>query len=305
LYSKQYKTKLIQDKASTGNNNIIQSLSNIAIQEASGGSKSVNQVIRHAAQILANRAGIPVEKVEAVIIQIALQIAEAQGKVITGQYIFQLANQIAQNPDGVLAQAVLQFVKQDDSGKTSGTTTIIKQIVKIGGGGNKGDGNGRNNKDGGGGGSSPKINVNIIIQNIVQNAVINAAKGAKVDVKQTAGQIVKVSGNKISQITAEKAVQRILLRLSTKADPNSIPQTLNGIVAATTTDPTIVNKIANLGESSDSEDPTTSAAINGLTTDLANGKPAQVAIKETSIPDAASLKAAEGTTEGGAAALGG
>jgi hypothetical protein len=33
----------------------------------------------------------------AVIIQLALQISQAQGKVITGQYIFQLANQIKQD----------------------------------------------------------------------------------------------------------------------------------------------------------------------------------------------------------------
>jgi hypothetical protein len=46
----------------------------------------------------ANGAGVPVEKVEAVIIQIALQIAQSQGKSVTGQSIFQLANQIVQNP---------------------------------------------------------------------------------------------------------------------------------------------------------------------------------------------------------------
>jgi uncharacterized membrane protein YgcG len=125
----------IQDKASTGNNNIVQSLSNTAVQEASGGSKNVNQVIRNAAQILASRAGVPVEKVEAVIVQIALQVAQAQGKAITGQYIFQIANQIIQDPNGVLAQAILQLVLQDDGGKTTYTTTIIKNVIKISRGG--------------------------------------------------------------------------------------------------------------------------------------------------------------------------
>jgi hypothetical protein len=123
----------IQEKASSGSssNNITQSLANTAIQQASGGSRNVNLVIRNAAQILANRAGVPVEKVEAVIIQIALQFAQAQGKVVTGQYIFQLANQIIQDPNGVLAQAILQLVTQDDGGRTSQTTTIIKNVIKI------------------------------------------------------------------------------------------------------------------------------------------------------------------------------
>ena len=110
--------------------NISQTLSNVAVQQASGGSKNVNQVIRHAAQIIANRAGVPVEKVEAVIIQLALQISQAQGKAITAQFIFQIANQIIQNPNGVLGQAILNLVDQDDGGKSSHTTTVIKNYVK-------------------------------------------------------------------------------------------------------------------------------------------------------------------------------
>ena len=98
-------------------------------------------VIRNAAQILANRVGVPVEKVEAVIIQMALQFAQAQGKVVTGQYIFQLANQIIQDPNGVLAQAILQLVNQDDGGRTSHTTTIIKNVIKISREGGSGGGN--------------------------------------------------------------------------------------------------------------------------------------------------------------------
>ena len=74
----------VQEKASSGGSkNIIQTLSNTAVQQASGGSKNVNQVIRQAAEILANRADVPVEKVEAIIIQLALQISQAQGKSIT------------------------------------------------------------------------------------------------------------------------------------------------------------------------------------------------------------------------------
>ena len=130
----------LQQKASSGSsNNITQSLSNTAIQEASSGSTNVNLVIRNAAQILANRVGVPVEKVEAVIIQMALQFAQAQGKAITGQYIFQLANQIIQDPNGVLAQAILQLVKQYmiDNGKTIQTVNIIKNVIKTGGSSSK------------------------------------------------------------------------------------------------------------------------------------------------------------------------
>ena len=121
----------IQDKASSISNNITQSLSNVAVQLASDGSKNVNLVIRQAAQILANRAGVPVEKVEAIIIQIALQFAQAQGRAITGQYIFQIANQIIQDPNGILAQAILQLVLQDNVGKSSQTTAIIKNVIRI------------------------------------------------------------------------------------------------------------------------------------------------------------------------------
>jgi hypothetical protein len=137
----QIAQQAIQEKTSEGGSTITQTLSNTAVQEASGGSKNVNQVIRHAAQILANRAGVPVEKVEAVIIQIALQIAQSQGKSIIAQSIFEIANQIVQNPDGVLAQAILKLVKQDDGGKSSHTTIVIKNVVKSSGGG---DGGGNN-----------------------------------------------------------------------------------------------------------------------------------------------------------------
>ncbi len=69
--------------------NITQTLSNTAVQQASGGSKNVNQVIRQAAQILANRAGVSVEKAKAVIIQMAIQMSQAQGKSIIGDlYLF-------------------------------------------------------------------------------------------------------------------------------------------------------------------------------------------------------------------------
>jgi hypothetical protein len=165
---------------------------------------------------------------------------------------------------------------------------------------------GRTSRDGGrSGGGGPTININILIQNIVQQAVINAAKGAKVDVTQIAGQIVKASGNKISLTAAQNAVQRILLSLDTKANPDVIPKAMDDIVAATTTNPTIVNTIANIAGSQEAEDPAINGAIDDLTTDLANGKPAHVALTETPITDSASLGATGGTATGeGVAPLG-
>jgi hypothetical protein len=154
----------VQEKASASSDskNITQTLSNTAVQQASGGSKNVNQVIRQAAQILANRAGVPVEKVEAVIIQIALQIAQAQGKDITGQSTLQIANQITQNPNGVLAQAILKLVNQDDGGKSSKTTTVIKNVVKSSSSG----GGGRDDGEGGGKGNCRD---NVFIGNLICN----------------------------------------------------------------------------------------------------------------------------------------
>jgi hypothetical protein len=127
----QIAQQTVQEKASSGGSqNITQSLSNVAVQQASGGSKNVNQLIRQAAQIIANRAGVSVEKVEAVIIQIALQIAQAQGKAITGQSIFYLANQIIQNPNGVLAQTVLKLVREDDVVKAVELQQLSKMWLK-------------------------------------------------------------------------------------------------------------------------------------------------------------------------------
>lgn len=97
------------------------------------------EVIRQAAQTLANAAGVPVEYVEAVIIQIALQISQAQGKAISGQTIFEIANQVAKYPNGILAQAIIQLVKQymADNGKTSQTVNIINNVIKTGGSSSK------------------------------------------------------------------------------------------------------------------------------------------------------------------------
>jgi hypothetical protein len=59
---------------------------NIAVQDAAGGGKNVNDEIALAAQIIAKQSpGIPLRNIESIIIQMALEISRAQGKAITGQ----------------------------------------------------------------------------------------------------------------------------------------------------------------------------------------------------------------------------
>jgi hypothetical protein len=127
--------RIIEEKATTGTS-ISQSVVNIAIQVAvDAKSNKVNQDIRQAASqiIAANQTGFSVEKVESIIIQISLRIAQAQGKAVTGQFIYQIVNQIAKDPNGILAQAILQLVKQDDSGRTSQIINVINNVVAGGG----------------------------------------------------------------------------------------------------------------------------------------------------------------------------
>ncbi|HYZ95652.1 MAG TPA: hypothetical protein VE524_03475, partial [Nitrososphaeraceae archaeon] len=122
--------QIIQQKARS--KNISQSLVNIAVQLVCGGSGNVNENVRQAAQIIANQAGVSVEKVESILVQIALQIFKTQGNVVTAQSICQIANHIAHNPNGIIAQTILQLVKQDtdDGGKSGETIQIIKKVVK-------------------------------------------------------------------------------------------------------------------------------------------------------------------------------
>ena len=88
-----------------------------------------------AAQIIAKQSpGISIQNIESIIIQMALEISKSQGKAITGQTIFEVANQIKQNPNGILTQAIIQLVKQDthDGGKTGQTVKVIQKVVQAG-----------------------------------------------------------------------------------------------------------------------------------------------------------------------------
>jgi hypothetical protein len=122
--------KILQEQAS--GKSPIQSIVNIAVQDATGGGRNVNDEIALAAQIIAKQSpGTPVRNIESIIIQMALEISRAQGKAITGQTIFEIASQIKQNPNGILTQAILQLAKQDtqDNGKTGQTANTVKTIV--------------------------------------------------------------------------------------------------------------------------------------------------------------------------------
>ena len=117
---------------------ISQSIVDISTQQASGGGKNVIEVLRKAAGIISKLVpSVPLANIESILIQMALQTSEAQGKAITGQTIFEMVNQIIRNPNGVLTQAIVQLAKLDtnDLGKTGQTVAVIQKVVKAGGGG--------------------------------------------------------------------------------------------------------------------------------------------------------------------------
>jgi hypothetical protein len=118
---------------------ISQSIVDIATQQASGGGKNVIEVLREAAVIISKQVpNVPLDNIESILIQMALQTSEAQGKAITGQTIFEMVNQIIRNPNGVLTQAIVQLANLDthDLGKTGQTVAVIQKVVKVGGGSN-------------------------------------------------------------------------------------------------------------------------------------------------------------------------
>ena len=118
---------------------ISESIVDIAIQQASGGGKNVNEVLRQAAEIISKQApGVPLDNIKSILIQMALQTSQAQGKAVTGQTIFEMVNQIIRNPNGVFTQAIVQIAKLDthDLGKTGQTVSVIQKVVKVGDGSN-------------------------------------------------------------------------------------------------------------------------------------------------------------------------
>jgi hypothetical protein len=73
--------KIIQEI--TMGKSIPQSIVNIAVQDASGGGKNVNDEIALAAQIISKQSqGIPVRNIESIIIQMALEISKHKEKLL-------------------------------------------------------------------------------------------------------------------------------------------------------------------------------------------------------------------------------
>ena len=59
---------------------------------------------------------------------------QAQGKAISGQTIFEIANQVAKYPNGILAQAIIQLVNNTwllIMVKTGQTVNIINNVIRL------------------------------------------------------------------------------------------------------------------------------------------------------------------------------
>src|ERR687890_1288860 len=224
--------EIIQEKSS--GKSISQSLVNIALQLSCGESTNVNEPLRQAAQIIANQAGISTEKVESILIQIALQIFHSQGKVVTAQSICQIANQVAHNPNGIIAQTILQLVKQDthDDGKSSETIFHVKKVFnskddnKGGRSGNEDDKN-RNSKKSGSN------------QEFCIECVINA--DIKIRIYNIAIIISKQTG--VSVEAARISLSDFLVRVANDAGHSKALQSLSNLETDVAANPIVLNKI--------------------------------------------------------------
>ena len=291
----QIAQQISQEKVSTGGN-VSQSVVNKAIQTATGAnSNNINQHIRQTAQIIAKQTGVPVEKAEAIIIQIALQIAQAQGKAITGQYIFQIANEIANNPNGIFTQVILQLAKQDtnDGGKSDRTIKVIKTVVK-----------GDEDEDEG---SSIKKDDIGDSRNWVEGL-----KDIDRRINRLAQEISKKTG--VPAEAARKAIVEFLGPTTNRVGVYQTQKALPALEADVATNPNTLNKIANLAKLHGSGYSPVASQISGTLADkLSTGVDPKTALAETAVPDPASVAATGGasplagetTTAAGASPLAG
>src|SRR5215204_632798 len=298
----------IQEKVSSGGSkNITQTLSNTAVQEASGGSKNVNQVIRQTAQIISKQTGVSIEKIESIIIQIALQIAQAQGKDITGQSILQVANQIAKNPNGIFTQLLLQLVKQDqdDNGKSDHTVKIIKTVVRGGGGSSSSSSSSSSRSSNSS--SNPPTTPPTTTPTAASGGIklgpnswcILCAVGNTIDntrVNNVAIGTAKLTG--VSVEATQLALSDAILRTANKAGPAQASQALAAFEAdAAAANPTTLNKIGDFAQVYESgNDVTATQVSDSLADKLSTRADTRTALVETPIPDSASVAAGGGTT---------
>jgi hypothetical protein len=298
--------KIIQEL--TTGKSIPQSIVNIAVQDASGGGKNVNDEISLAAQIIAKQSpGLPLRNIESIIIQMTLEISKAQGKAITGQTIFEIASQIKQNPNGVLTRAIIQLAKQDtqDNGKTGQTVKTVKTIVtdtKKSDSPEKTDEKITSNK------KTPSINSPIPIQpgpvsppkpiprseqSIVDEIVGGTLReglrfvfGNEMEKLQAVFDWTEKTLPLISQSAKLKAIAGILLPTTNAAGAAQASGTLNSVQSSISINPDVVNSIGRLAALYESGNDATATEISNLIANrVAQGTEPSMAIIETPIPE--------------------
>ncbi|MCC2648459.1 MAG: hypothetical protein K0R16_1262, partial [Nitrososphaeraceae archaeon] len=224
--------QIIQEKAR--GKNISQSLVNIAVQLVCGGSGNVNEHVRQAAQIIANQAGVSVEKVESILVQIALQIFKTQGNVVTAQSICQIASHIAHNPSGIIAQAILQLVKQDsdDGGKSGETIQIIKKVVK----------SSEVNKGGGISSSSSSSSSSSGKEKFSLFCIL-CAVNSDIDRRIYNIALIIARQNDVSVEATLIALSDFLIRVANDAGPSQALQSVRNLETDVAANPIVLNKI--------------------------------------------------------------
>nr|MDQ3970703.1 hypothetical protein [Thermoproteota archaeon] len=268
--------QIIQQKARS--KNISQSLVNIAVQLVCGGSGNVNENVRQAAQIIANQAGVSVEKVESILVQIALQIFKTQGNVVTAQSICQIANHIAHNPNGIIAQTILQLVKQDtdDGGKSGETIQIIKKVVK----------SSEVNK--GGGISSSSISSSSSGKEKISVFCIPCVINSDIDTRIYNIAIMIARQTDVSVEATLIALSDFLIRVANDAGPSRALQSLRNLETDVAANPIVLNKIGAVAKLYEGGHDHTANQVSDFVADkLSTGVGPVAALTEVQIPESA------------------
>jgi hypothetical protein len=299
--------KIIQEL--TSGKSIPQSIVNIAVQDASGGGRNVNDEIALAAQIIAKQSpGLPVRNIESIIIQMALEISRAQGKAITGQTIFEVVSQIKLNPNGVLTHAIIQLAKQDtqDNGKTGQTVKTVKTIVtdtKKSDSPEKTDEKITSNK------KTPSITGPIPLypgpvpvpqpvvrsEQSIENEIVGGILRAglefvfgkeKIQVVYGLAGILGKALPAISELSKQKTIAGILLPTANTAGPNQALRTLNSLQSSISTNPNVADNMGRLAALYESgNDVAATETSNSIANKITGGTEPASAITETSIPE--------------------
>ncbi|MDQ3868759.1 MAG: hypothetical protein M3250_04275, partial [Thermoproteota archaeon] len=271
--------EIIQEKSS--GKSISQSLVNIALQLSCGESTNVNEHLRQIAQIIANQAGISTEKVESILIQIALQIFHSQGKVVTAQSICQIANQVAHNPNGIIAQTILQLVKQDthDDGKSSETIFHVNKVFNSkddnkGGRSSNEDDKNRNGKKSG---SKQEFCIECVLNADIKMRIYNIA-------------IIISKQTGVSVEAARISLSDFLVRVANDAGPSKALQSLSNLETVVTSKPIVLNKIGTIAKLYEGGYDDVANRVSDFVADKLSADPdPAVALAEVQIPEPASL----------------